>query len=116
MKKSKIFYALFCSIAVLGFQSCLDYDIPSDEFSQTEIKTDDTIYQGEADNIDYTKEITKEGLEEAIQALTTPLRQAKGGQYALRRERRKLACIAFLPKAIYHGTRQLCPICHDSSL
>ena len=84
MKKSKIFYALFCSIAVLGFQSCLDYDIPSDEFSQTEVKTDDTIYQGEADNIDYTKEITKEGLEEAIQALTTPLRQAKGGQYALR--------------------------------
>ena len=103
MKKSKIFYALFCSIAVLGFQSCLDYDIPSDEFSQTEVKTDDTIYQGEADNIDYTKEITKEGLEEAIQALTTPLRQAKGGQYALRGG--KFTGIALLPKAIFFGTR-----------
>lgn len=84
MKKSKIFYALFCSIAVLGFQSCLDYDIPSDEFSQTEVKTDDTIYQGEADNIDYKKEITEEGLKEAIQALNVPLRQAQGGQFALR--------------------------------
>lgn len=84
MKKSRIFFAFFASIAILGFQSCLDYDIPSDEFSQTDVKIDDTIYHGAADSIDYRKFISQEGLNAAIQDLATPLRQAKGGQYALR--------------------------------
>ena len=28
MKKNKIFFTLLGSVAFLGFQSCLDYDIP----------------------------------------------------------------------------------------
>ena len=42
MKKIKIFFTLLGSVALLGFQSCLDYDIPTDDFDQTEIKVDDT--------------------------------------------------------------------------
>ena len=52
MKKNKIFFTLLGSVAFLGFQSCLDYDIPTDDFDQTEIKVDDTIYHGAADSID----------------------------------------------------------------
>ena len=61
MKKIKIFFTLLGSVAFLGFQSCLDYDIPTDDFDQTEIKVDDTIYRGAADSIDYMKSISEEG-------------------------------------------------------
>lgn len=84
MKKIKIFFTLLGSVAFLGFQSCLDYDIPTDDFDQTEIKVDDTIYHGAADSIDYMKSISEEGLDAAIQALNTSFRQARGGIYAMR--------------------------------
>ena len=84
MKKIKIFFTLLGSVAFLGFQSCLDYDIPTDDFDQTEIKVDDTIYRGAADSIDYMKSISEEGLDAAIQALNTSFRQARGGIYAMR--------------------------------
>lgn len=84
MKKIKIFFTLLGSVALLGFQSCLDYDIPTDDFDQTEIKVDDTIYHGAADSIDYMKSISEEGLDAAIQALNTSFRQARGGIYAMR--------------------------------
>ena len=84
MKKNKIFFTLLGSVAFLGFQSCLDYDIPTDDFDQTEIKVDDTIYHGAADSIDYMKSISEEGLDAAIQALNTSFRQARGGIYAMR--------------------------------
>ena len=83
MKKIKIFFTLLGSVAFLGFQSCLDYDIPTDDFDQTEIKVDDTIYRGAADSIDYMKSISEEGLDAAIQALNTSFRQARGGIYAI---------------------------------
>ena len=84
MKKNKIFFTLLGSVVFLGFQSCLDYDIPTDDFDQTEIKVDDTIYHGAADSIDYMKSISEEGLDAAIQALNPTFRQARGGIYAMR--------------------------------
>lgn len=84
MKKIKIFFMLLGSVAFLGFQSCLDYDIPTDDFDQTEVKVDDTIYRGAADSIDYKKSISEEGLDAAIQALNVSFRQARGGIYAMR--------------------------------
>lgn len=84
MKKIKIFFTLLGSVAFLGFQSCLDYDIPTDDFDQTEVKVDDTIYRGAADSIDYRKAISEEGLDVAIQALNVPFRQAMSGIYAMR--------------------------------
>jgi hypothetical protein len=84
MKRYLLYGLAFVASTALTLTSCLDYDVPSDEFSQTEIKVDDTIYHGAADSIGYTHVPTVEGLEAALTALNTPLRQAKGGIYAMR--------------------------------
>ena len=87
MKKQFIYQTLcglaFASVALL-LPSCLDYDVPSDEFSQTEVTVDDTIYHGAADSIGYTHVPTEAGMTAALAELSTPLRQAKGGIYAMR--------------------------------
>lgn len=74
------------SAMVMGFtmQSCLDYDTPTDDFKPSDVKIDDVILSGDADNIDYTKEITEEQLTAAVKNLSTYLDMTKTGQYAMR--------------------------------
>lgn len=56
----------FAGLAVMGLSSCLEFDNPSDEFSGGDKKVDPVVYTGNADMLDYKKEITQEGLNKAL--------------------------------------------------
>jgi hypothetical protein len=82
MKTIKFYLILFA--VSMSLQSCLDFDDPGDEFSQTQDTSDDTIYHGLADAIDYNKYISQQGLTDALKTLRQTFAQCKGGQYAMR--------------------------------
>ena len=70
---------------LFGMQSCLlDYDIPGDELDQNSGLGDDVVYVGQADMIDYHKEISEEGFIAAESALRSTLGQLLTAQFALR--------------------------------
>ena len=82
--KKHIFYIAAVAFAAFGLQSCLDYTDPGAELNpDTETDTDE-IFQGAADSINYQVEISDEGVKAAQTALSTSLRQALGGEYAIR--------------------------------
>lgn len=81
---NKIKITLTLGVLALLVQSCFDYDNPSDEFSHTEIITDDNIYQGFADTIKYDFQPTEEGVEKAEKTLGTLLKQTVTAQFAMR--------------------------------
>lgn len=82
--KKYIFSAAYAIIALIGLQSCLDFDIPSDEMTGTDVIIDDVIYYGKADQIDYRKEITESGFSEAQKALSVYFGQMLAAEYAMR--------------------------------
>lgn len=71
-----------------ALQSCLDYDTPGDEFSQTQEQIDDEVYHGEAENINFNVCVSTEAAFENLVKdggkLGQPLSQAQGGVYAMR--------------------------------
>lgn len=69
MKKTKILLLAALAFSAVGLQSCLDYDTPSDEFQNNQIVVKPTTVKGEADNINYMKEISKDGFEKAYSSL-----------------------------------------------
>lgn len=84
MKNSKIFVYAALALTAFGMQSCLDYDTPGDEFNANQTIVPPVISSGKADIIDYEKEISDEGVEEAIMALDDNLRTALTGVYGMR--------------------------------
>lgn len=76
----------FVTLVILSttIQSCLNYDHPSDEFSLTEVTTDDKIYHGAADKIDFSKLPTQEGFDKAAENLKSMFKQSLTAQYAMR--------------------------------
>ena len=103
MKKHIIFASTLIA-ASLTMHSCLDFDNPGDEFGLGDIRLEnqqpkdstenevgapndyDTLVeiQTKADVIDYKKELTEEGVAQAVANLQTQFAQAKGGIYSLR--------------------------------
>lgn len=81
MKLSIIKYTA-AAFLLAGFTSCLDFDTPSDEFSQTEQKVDPVIYQGDADKLDII-DVSEEDFDAAAQALDNNFAQLITAQYYL---------------------------------
>ena len=71
-------------LLALSMQSCLDFDEPADEFQATDVKLDDEVFHGKADEINYIFQPTEEGMDKAIGNLDNYFRQTLTGQYAMR--------------------------------
>ena len=69
MKKTKILFFAALAFSAVGLQSCLDFDTPSDEFQKNQFVVKPATVKGAADNINYLKEISEEGFNEAYTAL-----------------------------------------------
>ncbi len=83
--KRKLLLIASVAFATFGLQSCLDYDEPGDELGQDEVQLDPNAnIKGQADVIDYDREISQEGLNQAADILKTYLSQSLTGQYCLR--------------------------------
>jgi len=86
MKHNKYILPLAAVVLSLGFGSCMDYgvDDPVSTLSYNQVALDDEVYHGTAEILNYDVNITEAGFDKALNNLQTYLRQAKGGQYALR--------------------------------
>ena len=84
MKIYKIIMAAAMPLLALSMQSCLDFDEPADEFQATDVKLDDEVFHGKADEINYIFQPTEEGMDKAIDNLDNYFRQTLTGQYAMR--------------------------------
>ena len=52
----KIILAAACaSFAIVGLHSCMDFDVPTDEFVGGDVELDPVVYKGKADSIDYRR-------------------------------------------------------------
>lgn len=103
MKKNIILTGalIFASFAM---QSCLDFDNPGDELGLGDIQLEDNTkpepenpeagspnnfndlvnIPTQADKLEYTKEVSEEGVSNAISKLQVQLKQAQGGRYCMR--------------------------------
>ena len=81
----KIYIAFFLSFTAFSFSGCLDFDEPTDDFQETDIKLPDVVYQGKADSIDYLKEYSMEQVKNAVDKLKKErtLEQLNFAQYGL---------------------------------
>lgn len=84
MKKTKIFLYSALALSAVGLQSCLDYDTPGDEFNANQEIVKPVISSGKADIIDYEKEISDAGVQQAIMDLDNSLSTALTGVYGIR--------------------------------
>ena len=84
MKRSKIFLYSALALSALSLQSCLDYDTPSDEFQQNQIVEPPVISVGQADEINYMKEISEKGYTAAYRNLRSSLGTGQTAIYAIR--------------------------------
>ena len=69
MKKTKILFFAALAFSAIGLQSCLDFDTPSDEFQKNQFIVKPATVKGAADKIDYMKEISEKGFNEAYSEL-----------------------------------------------
>lgn len=69
MKKTKILFFAALAFSAVGLQSCLDFDTPSDEFQKNQFVVKPATVKGAADKIDYMKEISEDGFNEAYSEL-----------------------------------------------
>lgn len=77
--------ACCCFIATLTLlPSCLDFDSPLDTLTIDQEVVDPTVHRGNPAHIDCSISITEEEFDRVLATLDTYLRQAKGGQYAMR--------------------------------
>lgn len=86
--KKKQYIAIFAlTFGVMGLQSCLDYDQPTDDFNPNEISIDDGDILGDIDRvnrIDYQAEFTSEEVDAAANKLSSYLGMVKTAQYNMR--------------------------------
>lgn len=79
--KLNILKYICVALPLAGMTACMDFDTPSDEFSKDQVVVDPEIPIGNADKLDFTKEITEEGFAEAEQALANHFRVFQSAQY-----------------------------------
>lgn len=83
MKKTLLYSALAC-VTAFGLQSCLDFDDPGSELSQSQTTADTEVHQGGADTINYRRIITAEEFTAAQKELRTYTNQCRTGVYNMR--------------------------------
>lgn len=83
MKKT-ILTAFCAMLAAASLHSCLDFDMPTDTFTGGQTDLDPVVYRGKADSIDYRKEISEQGFNEAQSQLQKYFAQMQTAQYYLR--------------------------------
>lgn len=83
MKKT-ILTAFCAMLAAASLHSCLDFDMPTDTFTGGQTDLDPVVYKGKADSIDYWKNISEEGFNEAQSQLSQYFGQMRTAQYYLR--------------------------------
>lgn len=83
MKKT-ILTAFCAMLAAASLHSCLDFDMPTDTFTGGQTDLDPVVYKGKADSIDYWKNISEEGFNEAQSQLSQYFGQMQTAQYYLR--------------------------------
>lgn len=71
-------------LAAASLHSCLDFDMPTDTFTGGQTDLDPVVYKGKADSIDYWKNISEEGFNEAQSRLSQYFGQMQTAQYYLR--------------------------------
>ena len=71
-------------LAAASLHSCLDFDMPTDTFTGGQTDLDPVVYKGKADSIDYWKNISEEGFNEAQSQLSQYFGQMQTAQYYLR--------------------------------
>ena len=71
-------------LAAASLHSCLDFDMPTDTFTGGQTDLDPVVYKGKADSIDYWKNISEEGFNEAQSQLSQYFGQMRTAQYYLR--------------------------------
>ncbi len=84
MKTHALIASALLAFSTIGLSSCLDYIEPGRLLNPDQKMGDDVIYQGNADKLDYRRDITQEGFAAAQKALNDNLKQALGGEYAMR--------------------------------
>ena len=86
MKRNKIILASAFLFLTFGLNSCLDYDVPTDDFKPNEESNDATNknLHGNPDAIDYTRDITEEELTTAIKNLEQYFSASMTGQKGMR--------------------------------
>lgn len=85
--KKIYFYSLLLTILTISFNSCLYNDDIGESTYTKDTKTgDDNIYSGQANKIDYERNITEPGLDKALEKMnqTSLLGRILSAQYALR--------------------------------
>jgi len=82
MELNKLKYAI-AALPLLGATACMDFDTPSDEFAPNEEVVDPTVYQGDADALDYTVQPTEADVDAAMSALRDNFAQVISGQASL---------------------------------
>lgn len=82
MKLNYIKYAC-AALPLLGLTACMDFDTPADEFDETKQVIDGTVYQGDADNLDFSVQPTEQEVNDAIKSLGQYLPQLMTAQYYL---------------------------------
>lgn len=83
MKRNPLIVAAIL-LAPLAFHSCLDYQDPGSELTVTQSITDDQLYSGDVNKIDYKKEISEEDFKKSLANIESKLGLSKTGQYCLR--------------------------------
>ena len=86
MKRNKIVLAAAFSFAAFGLNSCLDYDVPTDDFKPNEVidgSTDEDLH-GNPDVINFDKTVTEEEFDAAKKDLDQLLAAGQTGQKGMR--------------------------------
>lgn len=84
MKRYNFPMAVVLLLSTFGMQSCLDFDTPVDDLKQNEVKIDDVVLSGKADHLDYMRDFTQQGVDDALNKLSVYVDMTKTGQYAMR--------------------------------
>ncbi len=84
MKRNRFYLLLATAVAALGFTSCMEFDHPLDSLTIDQIALSDSVYHGNPEEINYNINISEADYDKALASLDVYLKQAKGGQYAMR--------------------------------
>ena len=84
MKRNNIYALITILLMAGGLTACMDFDSPLDTLTIDQEVVDPTVHVGNPGHIDYSIEVTEQEFDNALASLDVNLRQAKGGQYAMR--------------------------------
>jgi hypothetical protein len=84
MKRYKFITIIALCFGVMGLQSCLDFDEPTDDFRPEDIDIKEEILAGTPDHIDYKTEYTEKDVDFAVSQLKNYFGMMKTAQYCMR--------------------------------